>query len=383
MKRVYCWTAAGVVVAVLAAAPAWARSASAGRAGSRSPAAWKVSRIRVADGAGPGGLNAGGSAQVTSVSCASAGNCSAGGSYTDGGHHEQAFVVSQKNGTWGPARRVPGTAALNTGGSAQVTSVSCASAGNCSAGGTYQQTLPNGIRGFVAGEVHGRWSAAIEVPGTAASPPFTPVDSMSCGSAGNCSAGGSFVDSSGNTEAFVVNEVHGSWGKDFQVRGTSSLDTSIYTGVYSVSCTSAGNCSAAGSNSGGNSSDGYMFVVSEKNGTWGRAKIFSIGFFPGEMFSVSCASAGNCSAGGNYGQADGQTQIAVINQKHGTWGKASELAGAPTAPNLEAHITISCASAGNCSAGGWYDLARPFHHQAFVVSEKNGTWRTARKVPGL
>ena len=38
-------------------------------------------------------LNKGGEAQVQSVSCASAGNCSAGGGYTDSSWHRQAFVV--------------------------------------------------------------------------------------------------------------------------------------------------------------------------------------------------------------------------------------------------------------------------------------------------
>ena len=71
------------------------------------------------------------------MSCASAGNCSAGGYYTDSSGHQQAFVVSEVNGTWRNAMEVPGTAALNKGGDAQVTSVSCASAGNCSAGGCY------------------------------------------------------------------------------------------------------------------------------------------------------------------------------------------------------------------------------------------------------
>jgi hypothetical protein len=40
-------------------------------------------------------------------------------------------------GTWHTAQKVPGTAALNQRGNAGVTSMSCPSAGNCSAGGTY------------------------------------------------------------------------------------------------------------------------------------------------------------------------------------------------------------------------------------------------------
>jgi hypothetical protein len=73
-------------------------------------------------------LNIGGAA-VYSVSCASAGNCSAGGDYVDGSGNIQAFVVSQVNGIWGTAEEVPGTAALNAGGGAAVNSVSCPAGG--------------------------------------------------------------------------------------------------------------------------------------------------------------------------------------------------------------------------------------------------------------
>jgi hypothetical protein len=82
-------------------------------------------------------LNVGGNADVESVSCGQARYCAAGGTYRDGSGHQQAFVVSDINGAWGTAIEVPGSAALNTGGSAQVTSVSCASARYCAAGGYY------------------------------------------------------------------------------------------------------------------------------------------------------------------------------------------------------------------------------------------------------
>ncbi len=75
---------------------------------------------------------------VYEVSCGAAGSCSAGGFYTDGSGHGQAFVVSQHNGTWNHAEKVPGTSALNAGGDAVTSSVSCASAGNFSAVGSYK-----------------------------------------------------------------------------------------------------------------------------------------------------------------------------------------------------------------------------------------------------
>jgi hypothetical protein len=72
------------------------------------------------------------------LSCASAGNCSAGGYYVEKpGRSGQVFVVSEVSGTWGTAEQVPGTAALNIGGSDDLPSLSCSSAGNCSAGGYY------------------------------------------------------------------------------------------------------------------------------------------------------------------------------------------------------------------------------------------------------
>lgn len=52
------------------------------------------------------------------------------------------------DGTWGTAGEVPGTATLNTGGNAAIDSLSCASTGNCSAGGTYTD-LADGLQAFV------------------------------------------------------------------------------------------------------------------------------------------------------------------------------------------------------------------------------------------
>src|SRR3954451_6502952 len=44
---------------------------------------------------------------------------------------------------WGSAAQVPGIATLNAGGYAWIDSVSCASAGNCSAGGSYTDASGN------------------------------------------------------------------------------------------------------------------------------------------------------------------------------------------------------------------------------------------------
>ncbi len=74
-------------------------------------------------------------AEIYSVSCGSPGNCSAVGSYNDGSQQgaQEAFVVDEKNGAWANAEQVPGMATLKAS-TSEVESVSCASPGNCSAG---------------------------------------------------------------------------------------------------------------------------------------------------------------------------------------------------------------------------------------------------------
>ncbi len=141
------------------------------------------------------------------MSCAWAGSCAAGGFYADGSGHHQAFVASERNGAWHAAIEVPGTGALNKGRVAGVGSVSCASAGNCAAGGSYIDGSGD-QQVFVASERNGAWHAAIEVPGSAAliKGGRAGVLSVSCASAGSCAAGGPYMDGSGHFQAFVVSQ---------------------------------------------------------------------------------------------------------------------------------------------------------------------------------
>ena len=171
-------------------------------------------------------------------------------------------AAAASGGTWGRAREVPGTAALNHV-YAQVNSVSCASAGNCAAGGFYTDSSVR-EQVFVASEVNGTWHTAIEVPGIAAlnrdGGAFVP--SMSCASAGNCSAGGAYLDGSFHDQAFVVSQVNGTWHTAIEVPGTAALNKGGSAEILSVSCASAGKCSAGGDYKNSPISD-QAFVVTE------------------------------------------------------------------------------------------------------------------------
>jgi hypothetical protein len=334
---------------------------------------------------GSAALNVGGVAQVLAVSCASAGNCSAGGFY-QGATGAEAFVVSQKNGTWRNAIEVPGSGTLNTGGNAQVSSVSCGAVGNCAAAGTYNES--GTPQAFVANERNGTWSDAIEVPGsgTLNAGGNASAQSVSCASVGNCSVGGSYSDRPQHTQAYVVSEQGGYWGNAIEVPGSGTLNTGVAAGVNSVSCASAGNCSAAGAY--GMATGLGAFVVSQKNGTWGNAiEVPGSGTLNAggnaQALTVSCGSAGNCAAAGDYTDGSHHVQAFVVSQRNGAWGKAIEVPGSGTlnAGGNAGGYSVSCASAGNCVAGGYYSDASGAV-QAFVVPEVNRTWHKAIEVPG-
>src|SRR5262249_3696310 len=84
-----------------------------------------------------------------------------------GAHAAAVARAAAAGGIWGKAEKVPGLAALNQGGFAEISSVSCASAGNCAAVGFYS-TASLHHQAFVVSEVKGAWGRAEQVPGLAA-----------------------------------------------------------------------------------------------------------------------------------------------------------------------------------------------------------------------
>jgi len=166
------------------------------------------------------------------------------------GTHAAAARTTASGGTWGTAKEVPGIAALATDVSSYPLSVSCGAAGNCSAGGYYTTYVkkPNPQEAFVVSEKGGTWGTAKEVPGTAAlnHGRNAQLASVSCASAGNCSAGGYYTDGSSHQQAFVVGEANGTWGTAKEVPGFAALNQGGNAQLASVSCASAGHCSAVG-----------------------------------------------------------------------------------------------------------------------------------------
>jgi IstB-like ATP binding protein len=239
-------------------------------------------------------------------------------------------VVSERNGAWGYAIPVPGPGTVNQDGFARVASVSCTAPGTCSAGGYY---VDKGARtqAFVVDEWHGWWGKAMEVPGVAALSVggSSEITSLSCSSPGYCGAGGAYGNSTGEG-VFVVSQEHGIWGRAQPI----ALPAAGQNGLSSLSCGAAGDCVAGGVDEGEGCCFGHGSVVTEVNGTWHAAQqdsgLAPLGAATDFVDSVSCGSASRCTAGGSYytnpGPAGSPGVAFAVGEKNGVWGSAHAFA---------------------------------------------------------
>lgn len=340
--------------------------------------------------------NAASNPQVTiyAVSCAVTGNCAAVGSYQVQSGAAQAFVGNEVAGTWQRARAVAlPVGALGSGQLAQLHSVVCSAKGNCSAVGTYLNNATPHARtqGLVLNEVRGTWRRGVKVtlPAGANANPYVVLGQLACASAGNCSGVGSYIDASNATHGLIVNEVAGAWqpGTSLKLPG----DASAYPGasLSAVTCTRLGHCTAVGTYDNAQGQIEALGATKSAN-AWSRAVPLSLlagtasnphAFFYG-FDAVSCPSIGNCSAGGQYRDASGNYQGFFLNEVNGTWQSASTMVlpnGAAQAGKNGGIVAVSCASAGNCSAGAAY-LDATGNYQAAIINEVSGTWQSASKV---
>lgn len=323
---------------------------------------------------------------IESVSCPAAGNCSAVGSYQAGAGGEEGLLLTEKAGKWKPGVEValPRTTGVGEG-QVWLTSVSCASAGNCTAVGYYSDVFADHSgdeRGLLLTEKAGKWKRGVAavLPANASSRAFVVLDSVSCASAGNCSAVGSYATTSGVDEGLLLTEKAGRWEIGEEAQLPSNGDGA---GLSSVSCATAGSCSAVGEYGGGG------LLLTKQGGKWriGAESVMpknALADKPVSLTSVSCASPGNCSAVGTYNNAVGSRDLTpndavLLTEKAGKWraGVRAVLPANALSQNSPDHQpelnSVSCPSAGNCVAVGAYEPVQGI--EGLLVAEKAGKWQ--------
>lgn len=337
-------------------------------------------------------LNVGGTAGLIALSCPSAGSCTAEGSYTDISSIVHTFVVNQVNGTWGYPTEVPDFTTLSFEDASEMSTLSCTSASACVGIGSYVDHVTGTAQPIIFTEVNGVWAAPFEPRGSAAFNPsgLAVVGGLDCASAATCVAVGNVLSNlpSGTTvEPFLIDENNGVWGSVEEIPGIPALSKVNEAASTALSCGAAGECTAGG-NYLDSSGQSQAFIVNEVAGVWGSAtQLFATQLLgngvTNTLSGVACASAGDCSAIGGFADAKGNSQPFVVDETNHVWGRAIEIPGVQALnDNVGAALnTISCSAAGACSAGGTY-LDSDNNTQAFVINEKFTQWSNPVEVPG-
>ena len=310
-------------------------------------------------------------AGVAAMSCNSLGNCTAVGGYDDSSGSSQGLLWTQTSGTWGAGVE----AALPAGAGAhpyvELSSVSCASPGNCSAVGRYLDSGDN-LQGVLINQISGTWAAGVQVsaPNGAGPDPYVELSSVSCASPGDCSAVGTYTDSSHEQQGLLLTETSGTWGTGTQVAlppgGTRSS-------LSSVSCPSTGNCEAVGfyADAAGNL---QAAMVTESSGTWATATTAVLPAGPRRRHSRPSRAHRLATAARSVSTPTLRT-TAILSSSASPLGpgqprSAVTLPDPSKVPNADL-FSVSCAAPGDCTAGGFY--FDPYgNEQGLVVTESAG-----------
>jgi PASTA domain-containing protein len=339
---------------------------------------------------------------LISISCPSTGNCSAVGSYA---RNRKGLLLTEKAGRW--TRGVEAVLPANANPSLGVlfTSVSCVSAGNCTAVGTYYTGLggiyeDGGREGLLLTEKAGHWARGVEavLPADAASDPVVTLSAVSCASAGNCTAVGSYDNYSGGIYAeggsagLLLTEKAGHWAAGVEPPLPSDAKGSS-AALSSVSCSPNGSCSAVGTynySEGRVAAAGEGLLLTKKRGTWQAVKAVMPPDGPGEgviLTSVSCAAAGNCGAIGVYNiniDKERAPEGVLLNEKAGKWhpgvmARPPKNATDPFWGQYVGLVGISCASPNDCVAIGRYS-GGGYPDRPTLLTEEAGHWARGIKV---
>jgi hypothetical protein len=319
---------------------------------------------------------------LSAVSCAAPGDCTAVGTYPDSSGDQQGLLLTETGGSWSQ-----GVEATPLGVQVSINSVSCTSPGNCVAAGNDTPVFGDLSEGLLLTETNGTWATGVVAPAPAGGTSEN-VSAVSCATAASCSAVGTYFDSSGNEQALALSDASGAWTPTEVSQPADSATDDPVAAFASVSCASAGNCAAVGTYADDDSNQ-HGLLVDETGGSWdpggteaSMPAAATPGGDPNSVFlsSVSCASAGNCSAVGAYSDASGNEQGWLLTESGGVWGTGAE--ATPPSSSAGAFVnSVSCGSAGNCTAIGGYEDLDSGDTEAMLLTEAGGAWVAGAQAP--
>jgi hypothetical protein len=281
----------------------------------------------------------------------------------------QALVANESDGVWGPATEVQLPAGAYTGDAQYgvLESVDCTSAENCVAVGYYLDGSQDS-QAMVAVDTNGVWGQALE-PALPAHT-IAALSSVSCSGAGVCVAGGEERNASVDDVPIALTESSSGWSTPTTTVIEPPADASTVPGtaesyLNSVSCPASGDCEATGEYVQSGSGVYQAMTVSESGGVWSPAAEFDLipagasgSPLTDVLNAVSCTSVGNCVAAGAYGYIDSNSEPMVAAETNGAWTQPTELTlpsnAAPGSGQYSQLASVSCTGSSVCVVAGRY-----------------------------
>jgi hypothetical protein len=314
------------------------------------------------------GVPGGGNSQFGGLSCTSAQVCTAVGNYETSNDAVTKTLAERWNGKTWSVQVTPDPEATKV---SEFDGVSCPAASGCVAAGYYDGS--GGGQVPLAESWNGT-SWALQPPVTPSGAKVSQLLGVSCRAATACEAVGSYMPS-GRTNAVLAEKWN---GKTWAIQNVPVPAKSPDSYLQGVSCPAAGACVAVGHYY--PSANGSAIPVAETwNGTTWRVQAVPAPPKAGQssLYSVSCTSAGACTAVGTYNVKSGsQAQVAFAERWNGKAWAIQKLADVATVTSLS---WVSCPTATGCEAVGGYTSNAGA--QLPLAESWNGKAWTAQKAP--
>jgi hypothetical protein len=299
---------------------------------------WDGSSWQVQATPGPGGAEGN---SLSGVSCTQGGDCTAVGVYASSSGKTVTLAEERVGSTW----MVQATPDRHDANRSYLLGVSCTAPGACTAVG-YDITN-SGIVTPLA-ETWDASSWTIQTVPTPTGAVTSELTGVSCATAGACTAVGSYyIDTSG----VVVTFAEGWNGSSWTLQTTPDPGGSTLNGLTGISCTAADACTAVGYAS---TPTGLVTLAEAWNGTFWRIQATPnlSGATSSELSRVSCTAADACTAVG-YSVNSARATVTLAEAWNGISWKLQTTAN-PTGTATSELSDVSCTAADACTAVGLY-----------------------------
>ena len=277
---------------------------------------------------------------LLAVACSSSSACQAVGESTGGAGGLSSLAEGWNGATWSIEATPPPTGSTGT----RLLGVACTTAATCTAVGGYGG--PGGV-GLTMAEVWNGTSWSVQSTPNPAGSAGAGLLSVSCSSAGACTAVGDYDTASGALVALAEAWNGTSWSIQSTPKPTGAADTAL----NSVSCT-LGTCTAAGFSAA--AAAGALPLAEAWNGTsWTiQATPSPSGATAGGFLAVSCASTSSCVGVGSYDRGSNSIPVPLVEVWSApTW--SVETGAIPASAGISDLKGVSCVSGAACVAVGF------------------------------